>query len=64
MRGESKVTSSAAFLLVILVLGAIIGWLAFGEQGAVTETVQVGGEGIKKAQEIKQLLEQPPQDAF
>ncbi len=64
MRGGSKVTSAAAFLLVLLILAAVVSWLLYGEDGAVTETVEVGTEGIEKAKEIKKLLEQSPQDAF
>ena len=47
-----------AFMLVILISIAVLGYVVFSEQGAITETVQVGSEGIQKAQEVKQQLEE------
>lgn len=64
MRGDSKVTSSVALLLSVLIVAAIIGYIAYSEDGAFKETVEVGTEGIEKAKEIKQLLELPPQEQF
>jgi hypothetical protein len=54
---QDSVNTSIALLLMLLISAALIGWLAYSEQGTVTETVQVGTEGIQKAQEVKQLLE-------
>ncbi len=54
---NSPIASSIGLLLIVLLSVAIIGWLAYGEEGAVTETYEVGTEGIKKAQEVKELLE-------
>ena len=52
-------------LLVMIISLAIIGWIVYyAQEGSLTETVQVGSEGIKKAQEVKQSLEQSPQDEF
>ena len=54
---NSPIASSIALLLIVLISVAIIGYLAYGEDSAVTETYEVGTEGIKKAQEVKELLE-------
>ncbi len=54
---NSPIASSIGLLLIVLLSAALIGWLAYGEEGAVTETYEVGTEGIKKAQEVKELLE-------
>ncbi len=54
---NSPIASSIGLLLIVLLSVAIIGWLAYGEEGAVTETYEVGTEGIQKAQEVKELLE-------
>jgi hypothetical protein len=61
MRGDSKLPSSIALMLAVLVSAGIFGYVVYSQQGLVTETVQVGGEGIKKAQEIKQQLEESSQ---
>lgn len=58
---QNPVQSSIALLLVLVVVVAIIGWVSVSQQGIVTETVQVGGEGIKKAQEVKRELEESSQ---
>lgn len=58
---QNPINSSVALLLVVIIVGAIIGWIAYSQDGAITETVQVGGEGIRKAQEIKRELEESSQ---
>lgn len=55
---HDSINTSIALLLMLLISAALIGWLAFSEQGTVTETVHVGTEGIQKAQEVKRLLEE------
>ncbi len=54
---NSPIASSIGLLLIVLLSVAIIGWLAYAEKGVVTETYEVGTEGIQKAQEVKELLE-------
>lgn len=53
--------SSIGLLIAIVLSMAIFGYVVYSEVGLVTETVQVGGEGIKKAQEVKQQLEESSQ---
>ncbi len=55
---QDSVNTSIALLLIILISAALIGWLAYSEQGTVTDTVRVGTEGIQKAEEVKRLLEE------
>lgn len=61
---QNPVTSPVALLLVVVIVGAIIGWITYSQDGALTETVQVGGEGIRKAEEIKRELEESSQSQF
>jgi hypothetical protein len=61
MRGADKLNSGIALILCVLISVSLIAWIAYKQDGAVVETVQVGAEGIKKAQEIKELLERPPE---
>lgn len=62
MRGDSKLTSSVALLLIILISAAVFGYVVFSQDGVVVETAQVGGEGIRKALEVKQQLEESSQE--
>lgn len=61
MRGESKLPSAVALLLAILISAAVFGYIVYSEDGALTETVEVGTEGIRKAEEVKRLLEESSQ---
>lgn len=54
---NSPIASAIGLLLMLLISVAIIGYLAYGEDSAVTETYEVGTEGIRKAEEVKRLLE-------
>jgi hypothetical protein len=55
---DSKINSSIALILIVLLSAALFAWIAYSEDGAVKETVEVGADGIHKAQEIKDLLEE------
>ena len=48
-------------MLVVIISMAILGYIVYSQGSAVKETVQVGGEGLKKAQEVKQELEESSQ---
>lgn len=41
---------------MIALTAALVGYLAFYDSGVLTETVEVGSDGIMKAQEIKREL--------
>lgn len=60
MKG-TPVQSAIALMLLLAITVALVGWLTYGDQGAVTETVEVGTAGIRKAEEIKRLLEESSQ---
>ena len=62
MRGGSSLASPVALLLVILICAALFGWIIYSQEGAITETVEVGSEGIKKAMEVKLQLEESSQE--
>jgi hypothetical protein len=57
MKG-SKINSSIALILIVLLSAGLFAWIAYTEDGAVAETVDVGTDGIQKAREIKDLLEE------
>jgi len=57
MKG-SKINSSIALILIVLLSAALFAWIAYQEDGAIVETVDVGTDGIQKAREIKDLLEE------
>lgn len=54
---NSPIASAIGLLLMLLISVSIIGWLAYGEDSPITETYEVGTEGIRKAEEVKRLLE-------
>lgn len=58
---QNPIPSAIGLLLIVVISVALIGYLAFGQDGAVTETVHVGSEGIKKAQEVKRAFEESSQ---
>lgn len=58
---NNPVHSSIALFLIVLISAAIIGWIAYREKGTLSETVEAGTEGIRKAEEIKRLLEESSQ---
>jgi hypothetical protein len=55
---QNPIHSAISLFLVVAITAALIGWLAFRDDGAITETVQVGAEGIRKAEEVKRQLEE------
>ena len=60
---KKTVHSPLALGIVALVTVALLSWLLITQLGAVKETSDVGGQGIKKVQEVKLELELPPDQA-
>lgn len=58
---DHPVHSAIGLFLVLAVIAGIIGYIAYSQDGVITETVEVGTEGIKKAEEVKRFLEESSQ---
>ncbi len=52
-----NIHTSIGVMLAMLLSLCILGWLLYATSDTVEETVQVGGEGIRKAQEVKLEIE-------
>ena len=60
---KKTVHSPLALGVIALIVIAFLSWLAITQQSAIKETSDVGGQGIKKVQEVKLELELPPDQA-
>lgn len=53
-----SIQSLVALLLVVVLSGALVGWVLLQDDDVLKETAQVGSEGIQKAEEVRRLLEE------
>ncbi len=58
---HNPVHSAIGLMLILAITAALVGWLVYRDQGGVLETAEVGAEGIRKAEEVKRLLEESAQ---
>ena len=58
---RNTVLSAGPLFIIVLISIALLGWFLYSDDGAITETVHVGSEGIRKAEEVKRQLEESSQ---